>query len=535
MNNPVEGGFTVDYTIGTGNTEAGDITSLMTGTLTFAGTAGEEQDIVVTVANDTIVEGDETFSVSLGTITPAGTPTVDAADVNTSDTATGTIVNTDLASITISDISQNEETGTYTFKAVLNNPVEGGFTVDYTIGTGNTEAGDITSLLTGTLTFVGTAGEEQNIVVTVANDAIVEGDETFSVSLGTITPAGTPTVDAADVNTSDTATGTIVNTDLASITISDISQNEETGTYTFKAVLNNPVEGGFTVPYTIGAGNTEAGDITSLLTGTLTFAGTAGEEQDIVVTVANDAIVEDDETFSVSLGTITPAGSPTVDAADVNTSDTATGTIVNTDFHDISGAGSVAEGSAYTLNLISADPTITSWTVNWGDGNIQTVAGSPATVNHVYVDGNASYTIQASATGAGGTFAAVSTVPVSVLNVAPTAVNDTATTPEDTAVTVSVRGNDTDPAGANDPLVITAVTNGTHGTVTTNGSTVTYTPALNFNGTDSFTYTINDGDGGSSTAVVNVTVTSVNDVPLTADDFYTLAEGGTLVVPAPAC
>ncbi len=377
MNNPVEGGFTVDYTIGTGNTEAGDITSLLTGTLTFAGTAGEEQNIVVTVANDAIVEGDETFSVSLGAITPAGTPTVDAADVNTSDTATGTIVNTDLASITISDISQNEETGTYTFKAVLNNPVEGGFTVPYTIGAGNTEAGDITSLLTGTLTFVGTAGEEQNIVVTVANDAIVEGDETFSVSLGAITPAGTPTVDAADVNTSDTATGTIVNTDLASITISDISQNEETGTYTFKAVLNNPVEGGFTVDYTIGTGNTEAGDITSLLTGTLTFAGTAGEEQDIVVTVANDAIVEGDETFSVSLGTITPAGTPTVDAADVNTSDTATGTIVNTDLASItiSDISQNEETGTYTFKAVLNNPVEGGFTVPYTIGAGNTEAG----------------------------------------------------------------------------------------------------------------------------------------------------------------
>ncbi len=220
---------------------------------------------MVTVANDTIVEGDETFSVSLARLRCRYSNRrcrrcQHQRYRDRDDRQHRSSLDHDLGH------QPNEETGTYTFKAVLNNPVEGGFTVDYTIGTGNTEAGDITSLLTGTLTFVGTAGEEQNIVVTVANDAIVEGDETFSVSLGTITPAGTPTVDAADVKHQRYRDRTIVNTDLASITISDISQNEETGTYTFKAVLNNPVEGGFTVPYTIGAGNTEAGDITSLLT-----------------------------------------------------------------------------------------------------------------------------------------------------------------------------------------------------------------------------------------------------------------------------
>ena len=49
----------------------------------------------------------------------------------------------------------------------------------------------------------------------------------------------------------------------------------------------------------------------------------------------------------------------------------------------ISGAASVNEGSAYTLNLSSSDPgddTITQWTINWGDGT-EVVAGNPASVD----------------------------------------------------------------------------------------------------------------------------------------------------------
>ena len=59
-----------------------------------------------------------------------------------------------------------------------------------------------------------------------------------------------------------------------------------------------------------------------------------------------------------------------------------------------------------------------------------------------------------------------------------------------------------------------SVTPGTNGSVANNGSYVTYTPALGFNGTDSFSYTVSDGNGGTDTATVNVTVT-VTETPAT--------------------
>ncbi|QDU19644.1 Ig-like domain-containing protein [Urbifossiella limnaea] len=79
------------------------------------------------------------------------------------------------------------------------------------------------------------------------------------------------------------------------------------------------------------------------------------------------------------------------------------------------------------------------------------------------------------------------------------------------AGTIDPRGNDTDADG--DPLTVTAVTQGTNGTVTFTPTGVTYTPAANFSGSDSFTYTVSDGNGGSATATVSVTVTPVNNAP----------------------
>jgi len=110
------------------------------------------------------------------------------------------------------------------------------------------------------------------------------------------------------------------------------------------------------------------------------------------------------------------------------------------------------------------------------------------------------------------------TVTVTVTNTQdpPVAANDSTTTLEDTAFTINVLANDNDID--NDILTITAITQGANGTVINNGTDVTYTPSNNFNGIDNFTYTISDGNGGSDTASVTITVTSVNDGPPTAVD-----------------
>src|SRR5207245_2416974 len=58
-----------------------------------------------------------------------------------------------------------------------------------------------------------------------------------------------------------------------------------------------------------------------------------------------------------------------------------------------------------------------------------------------------------------------------------------------------------------------------HGSVVLNADgTVTYTPAANFNGSDTFTYTISDGHGATATGTVSITVKPVNDAPVAADD-----------------
>jgi hypothetical protein len=131
--------------------------------------------------------------------------------------------------------------------------------------------------------------------------------------------------------------------------------------------------------------------------------------------------------------------------------------------------------------------------------------------------------------GQGGFATATVVVNVMAGNLPPVAVANTVSIPAGTSATIAVLANDSDPYGYS--LIISSVTQGTHGTVTISGTSVTYTPTSDFVGTDSFTYTITDGYGHYATAPVTVTVLSDRAASLVAA--YNFNEGrGTTVTDA---
>ncbi len=99
------------------------------------------------------------------------------------------------------------------------------------------------------------------------------------------------------------------------------------------------------------------------------------------------------------------------------------------------------------------------------------------------------------------------------------AVDDVVTTNEDTSVTIKVLENDlsADPT----TLSIKENTQPAHGRLSLTTTGFRYTPTLNYNGEDSFTYTIQNADLETSVATVTITITSVNDVPIGNNDYYT--------------
>ena len=227
------------------------------------------------------------------------------------------------------------------------------------------------------------------------------------------------------------------------------------------------------------------------------------------------------------------------DTAGQSASDTRTITVANANPAVDAGAdqaataGSPVNFAGSFTDAGTADTHTATW--NWGDGTGDTpgtVAGGSATGIHAYVAAG-SYTATLTVTDDdGGT--GTDTVTVTVENTAPVAHDDDFSTAEDQELAVPAATG----VLANDEVHGTpslAVGAGpAHGTVTLEPTgAFTYTPAADYHGPDSFTYTVSDGTLAPVTATVSITVTPVNDAPVAASDQYGTDEDTTLEVDAP--
>ena len=187
----------------------------------------------------------------------------------------------------------------------------------------------------------------------------------------------------------------------------------------------------------------------------------------------------------------------------------------------ISGSSDTDEGDLYTLNLsASGDPgqdTIASWTINWGDGDIENFSGNPSSASHAYADGDANYTISASATDEDGTYVAGNTVAVTVHNVDPTADAGGPYLALD-EMPVVLTASATDPAGAADPLTFQWDLDddgifGETGAGATRGNEVGATVTMNtagLSGVVTVDLRVTDGDGGVGTDTAQVITSGVH-------------------------
>ena len=337
LNRAVQGGLTVTpaFTDGTA-TEGTDYTE-NTAPLAFTGTAGEQQTITVETIEDAVVEGEETFAVSLSVSdAPSG--------VTAGSPATGSITDDDGgttgegATVTIADASAVEGES-LSFTVTLNRAVQGGLTVTLAFTDGTATEGTDYTENTAPLAFTGTADEQQTITVETIEDAVVEGEETFAVSLSVSdAPSG--------VTAGSPATGSITDDDGgttgqgATVTIADASAVEGES-LTFKVTLDKAVQGGLTVTPSFTDGTATKGTDYTENPAALSFTGISGEQQTFTVATTEDAVVEDDETFAVSLSVSdVPSG--------VTVGDPATGTITDDD------GGTTGQGATVTIADASA-------------------------------------------------------------------------------------------------------------------------------------------------------------------------------------
>lgn len=389
----VTGGYTVDYATAdnSATTASNDYTNTSSPpSLSFNGTIGETETITVPILEDTIIEGNETYFVNISNVSSS------LVSINDNQ-GLGTIVDND-ASISINDITVNENVGNATFTVTLMGTVSGGFTVDYdTANNTATTPEDYTG--TGSpspsLTFAGTDGETQTITIPIINDNFVEtATENFFVNLSNASSGIVTITDSQGI-------GTITDNDVASIAINDVSVNETVGTATFTVTHSGggDVSGGFTVEYaTANSSATSPNDYTS--TGspnpTLTFSGTNGETQTIIIPIINDTDIEGTETYFINLsnlsntlvtisdtqglGTIIDDEAPFI-ITDLVTDNTCSGIFV--DSGSINGQYSNNEAITYTLCPDTAGSSIvlnfTSFDVEAGFDALSIYQGTTTT------------------------------------------------------------------------------------------------------------------------------------------------------------
>ncbi|HEX8003698.1 MAG TPA: Ig-like domain-containing protein [Mycobacteriales bacterium] len=241
------------------------------------------------------------------------------------------------------------------------------------------------------------------------------------------------------------------------------------------------------------------------------------------VSFANLAVVSfTPATLAVTSGaTLTSGPSPTVGQTSRYT---VTWTMTNGGGGELSSATASATLPAGVTFVSGPGVSASGSTVTWSPGTV--LPGQTKTVTFVVdlVPTSAGPTtpllsaVSASATDVGTAGARTASAPALTVgpvaaappvNGVPAAADDTLTVAEDASAGVDVLANDTD----DDALTVTVTGAPAHGTTSVAGGTVTYTPAANYAGPDSFTYTACDPSAACDTATVTVTVTPVNDPP----------------------
>ena len=239
-----------------------------------------------------------------------------------------------------------------------------------------------------------------------------------------------------------------------------------------------------------------------------------------------DGIVYSADQYTITIDVAAVNDAPQVDGPQSITyqeNDTVVATYTATD----------QEQQTITWRLLPADDS-SNFTIDPGTGDLEFLsapdfeAPTDADAKNVY-----ELTVEASdgsADNATGTLEV--TVTVTNTYETPIARDDAVTIDEDNSIVISVLDNDFVDADATlsvDAVGTPAASRNGSVAITDNGTTVTYTPAANFNGTDSFSYTVSD-EKLTDTGTVDVTVNAANDAPVATDDNVATAVGTLIVI-----
>jgi large repetitive protein len=395
--------------------------------------------------------------------------------------------------------------------------------------------------LTGSITNVNTCISGSNLTFTTA--ANVTATVTLGVAVDDNGSSGTGGTLSDTQNVSLTVTGVNdapaisapssigvtedVATALTGISVSDVDAGSSNLTATFSVAsgtLNSPSCASVTTGGTATARTLTgpATNINNCIGGmSLAFTTAANATANVALTVS---LTDNGNTGSGGAQAATPAG-VTLTVTAVNDAPTAVA--------DPAGVSKNSSDNELDVLANDTDPdsgdTQSIFSVGTPNNGGSVVIGSPCAANRLCYTPATNFSGDETFTyivedGAGAQDSALVTVTVAQ-GASPVGVNDSLAVNEDASATViDVLANDTD-TDVGDTQEVTQVNASSSFPVTTvNGGSVAltavgvdnalqYTPAANFNGSDSFTYTVRDAAGLTGSATVNVTITSINDAP----------------------
>ncbi len=340
-------------------------------------------------------------------------------------------------------------------------------------------------IITGTIDSSASGAGPFNVVVTVSdgNGGVVSGTFTWTVANPTPNAVNDSFTTSEDTPFSDTVATNDTDPDGDVLTFS-LSSGPSNGTLIFNS------DGSFSYDPAAGYNGMDSFDYQvidadgQISTATAFIGIGAVNDVPVVATPIPDQASLDDETISLDLS----------------------GTFIDPDGDTLTFSATGLPGG------LAIDPLtgVVSGTI---DNNAS--SGGPYTVVVTVADGN-------------GGIASDSFI-WTIGNPGPVALDDVFTINEDTSLSATVAGNDSDPDG--DVLTHSMLTGPANGSVVLNtDGTFTYTPGSDFNGSDSFTYQTTDADGATATAVATITIDPVNDAPVAVDDSDSTSEDNPVTI-----
>ena len=489
--------------------------------------------VTVTAVNDLPVAVDDSLTVaedsgtSSGTLAGNDTPSGDGGNVWALGTAAanGTaVVNSD-GSYSYTPNANFNGTDSFTYTLTDANGDISTATVSVTV----TAVNDLPVAVDDSLTVAEDSGTSSG---TLAGNDTPSGDGGNVWALGTAAANGTAVVNR-DGSYSYTPNANFNGTDSFTYTLTDANGDVSTATVSVTVTAVNDLPVAVDDSLTVAE---DSGTSSGTLAGNDTPSGDGGNVWALGTAAANGtAVVNSDGSYSYTPNAnYNGADSFTYTLTDANGDvSTATVSITVTAVNDLP----VAVADSVTVN----EDTVFSGTLAGndtpsGDGGNVWALGAPASNGSAAVnsDGSFSYTPNANYNGAdsftytltdanGDVSTATVSVTVTAVNDLPVAVADSVTVNEDTVFSGTLAGNDTPSGDGGNVWALGAPASHGSAVVNPDGS-FSYTPNANYNGADSFTYTLTDANGDVSTATVSVTVTAVNDLPVAVDDSLTVAE-----------